>query len=218
MLEILSSSDGLRIVFSLLFISTILFVYEVTLFFKVIVPTVSSQINSSLEKIGKNNKTEIKKLVQGQNGSKFDLQTNQYNSIINNMGEFERNQLGTNVFNSELQNQNVNKFEFNSIPKSIHKILDLFRIREDRLNEKINNYTVYTGIILFLVFASLLYYIKSILNSRSQDIGICVWSNIGVSLVIIFAFQYSFYKYGQVYKYMGSEGNEELLGNLLINV
>lgn len=222
MLEILSSTDGLRIIFSLLFISTILFVYEVTLFFKVIVPTVSSQIDSSLEKIGKNSKKifsdrvvvygdKVKDFIDGTEFPDLQGKSNQYDFLINNMNDFEKNQFGG-ILNTE-NNQNLEE-----LPNVLHKFLDLFRIREDRLNNKINDYTVYTAIILFIIFSSILYYIKSILNSRSEDIGTCVWSNIGVSLFFIFIFQYVFYKYGQVYKYLGSEGNEELIGYLLADI
>lgn len=298
MLQVLKSSDGLRVVFSLFFISTLLFVYEVTLFFKIVVPQVNTQIDNSLESIGTSQAHNLKNLFnththyddisraqaaleplidaqdqsnqqvndikqksQPQTHLQFEKVQNSLDPTVNsisryydhlqqqhrqtineNMDNFERVSQGiTTAPNapvntiastaSTIRNSGVNVSElvrladarslkqyletYKTAPEGVHKILDLFNIREKRLTRKVNDYTFYTAVILLVLFVGILLFIKFTLNGRNETIGKCAWVNIVVSLVIIFIFQYIFYRYGQVYQYMGAQGSEELVGNLL---
>lgn len=50
-LQTLTSSDGLKVVFSVMFVSTILTIYEISMFFFVVTPEIEGQINSNLQQV-----------------------------------------------------------------------------------------------------------------------------------------------------------------------
>jgi hypothetical protein len=92
---------------------------------------------------------------------------------------------------------------------------NIFNQREDRLVQKVNIYTKVTGVIIISSLVMLLFYIYNTLDSRGSNLGDCTFTNIFTTLFFIAIFQYSFYKYGKNYKYIGSYGKEELATYLL---
>jgi hypothetical protein len=111
--------------------------------------------------------------------------------------------------NTDIQdiNQHINAFFFTLKERELQKI------------NKINTYTKITGaliigiclIIMFSLYIILVYH-------RHKHIGMCTWFTIIVSLILVGAFQYSFYLYGNKYNYIGSKGNQELIAFLYDNI
>jgi hypothetical protein len=166
----LISNNGLRATFIVVFVATMLTVYELSMFYFVVVPKVNSQIKEGILNISKNlKKTDLLNI------------DNLYESKINTF-------------------------------KSVFKT---FQERENVLIDKINMYTVYTAFFMLIFLSILLLIIKNKLNERGENIGKCVWILSFITLFLIGIFQYAFYIFGNKYNYLGSEGQEELLYNLL---
>lgn len=97
-------------------------------------------------------------------------------------------------------------------------ILEVFDERESLLLDKINTYTKYTGAIILVLVVLALLFIKKLLNHQGLNIGLGTYLNILVTIILVGIFQYSFFNYGQKYNYIGSFGDEELVGYLLENL
>jgi hypothetical protein len=179
--QALMSNDGLRGLFSVIAVATILTVYELGMFFYVVTPKVKLQVDQGIDEIS----TVAGDIVR--------------QSIDQNTTEIDPN-------TKALINYSMIPFR-----DGIDTGLETLRDREEVLTNKINNYTRITGVFLLVVLFIIMYGIKVILNSRGESIGGCTWKIVLVTIVLIMSFQYSFYWYGQEYRYLGREGNEELL-------
>lgn len=175
------SSDGLRGLFSVIAVATLLTVYELGMFFYVVTPKVKEQVDDGIDEISTVASDIIKQSVN-QNTTQVDKNTK---ALIT----------------------------YSMIPfrDGIDTSLETLRDREEVLTDKINNYTRITGVFLLAVLFVIMYAIKFVLNSRGEIIGACTWKIVLTTIVLIMAFQYSFYWYGQEYSYLGRQGNEELL-------
>ena len=219
----LVSNNGLRAVFIVIFVATMLTIYELIMFYFVVVPKVNTQINDSLSEISKQIKN-VKLLDRNFDvnlGIDFDINTINQNkqkleNIIYNLKKMDTTNNYSFLFEyldkyKNFKNENIDWISLNSF-KNIFKT---FKEREDRYIEKINKYTVYTSFLLLTILFILLLIIKNKLNSRGENIGTCVWVLSFITLFLIMIFQYSFYIFGNRYNYLGSEGNEEFIYYLL---
>lgn len=181
----LVSSNGLRSVFTLITVATILTIYEFVVFYYIIVPTVKRKISSALDNGGE--------ALRGTLYSSLGI-SNQETNLIRSTQEYTQTE------------------------QEIESIVQVFKDREDVKLDKINKYTIATGALILGGLVLVLYIIKHTLNSRGTTIGICTWITIGVTIALLAIFQYNFYLYGNKYKYLGSAGNEELIGFLYKNM
>jgi hypothetical protein len=177
------SNDGLRGLFSVIAVATILTVYELGMFFYIVTPKVKKQVDQGIEQL----------------------------SIV--AGDIVRKSINQNTATTQIDPNTKALINYSMIPfrDGIDTGLETLRDREEVLTDKINNYTRITGVFLLVVLFMIMYGIKVILNSRGESIGACTWKIILVTIVLILSFQYSFYWYGQEYRYLGRDGNEELL-------
>jgi hypothetical protein len=181
--QALVSNDGLRRLFSVIAVATILTVYELGMFFYVVTPKIKLQVDQGIDEI----------------------------STV--AGDIVKQSIDQNVATTQIDPNTKALFNDSMIPfrDGIDTGLETLRDREEVLTNKINNYTRLTGLFLIAVLFIIMYGIKVILNSRGESIGVCTWKIILVTIILILSFQYSFYWYGQEYRYLGRDGNEELL-------
>ena len=231
--QTLLSTNGLRATFVVIFVATMLTIYELGMFYFVVVPKVNFQINNGIHEVSKNLKEidiintdklivdndylkEIDNFIN--NIREFDSE-NKYSFLINMFEKYKVNIINkikytidegiknvTNYSSSDINNHKIN---------TLKSLFETFQDREDVLLDKINNYTIVTSFFLLSVLCIILYLIKSKLNERGENIGKCVWVLSFITLFLIMIFQYAFYVFGNKYNYLGSEGNEELLYYLL---
>ena len=70
-MDVLKSSDGLRVAFGITAVALVLAIYEIILFYYVIVPTVSQKVESEIKKVPK----EIKNILKRVNVPKSDSES-----------------------------------------------------------------------------------------------------------------------------------------------
>ena len=131
--------------------------------------------------------------VKGTMNENLNKLVNVFSNKLNKVGEssMEGKILTSSIFNSKLGN-----------------MFKVFRIREDKLVNKINMYTIYTGIIILVSLVITVYSLY-----RSLDTGTAKTPTIFAifTVICLIIFQIFFYFYGLKYKYPGSEGSEELI-------
>jgi hypothetical protein len=205
------SNAGLKTTFIVLLVATILTIYEISMFYFIITPTVAKQVDSGLDNVV----DSIKQII----GNRTEYKINIDNVINDIKGElisrgYTQTQvdIAEPVIRSKLETSNLNLEE---IKQTLLSIFATFERRESKLLNKINNYTKFSGLLLIFTLFMGLYSIKVILNSRGDGIDTCVYTITIVTMVLILIFQYLFYLYGQKYKYLGAKGNEELVYYLM---
>jgi predicted PurR-regulated permease PerM len=176
------SNSGLRGLFSVIAVATVLTVYELGMFFYVVAPKVKEQVDEGIDEISTVASDIIKQSINQNTTTQVDKNTN---ALIS--------------------------YSMIPFRDGIDTSLETLRDREVILTEKINNYTRLTGVFLLAVLFVIMYVIKLVLNGRGETIGSCTWKIVLTTVVLIMSFQYSFYWYGQEYSYLGRQGNEELL-------
>ncbi len=197
MLKVASSGPGLQSLFAVLFVATVLTIYEVTMFYKVVVPEVNTKINEGIQGLSQSLKESSIVNVENQ------LRMDNYN-IINTLKE---NRILKDVpYDAFIQNK-----QLLDTKDALYNILEIGEEREGVLTAKINNYTKVTGVGMVVTLCIGLYMIHAILRGRGEYITGCSWTIIATTIVLILAFQYLFYLLGTKYKYLGSMGDEELL-------
>lgn len=197
MLKVASSSPGLQSLFAVLFVATVLTIYEVTMFYKVVVPEVNTKINEGIKELSKSLKETSTANVKNQ------IRMDNY-SIINTLKE--NHMLKDVPYDVFIQNK-----QLLDTKDSLYNILEIGEEREGVLTKKINEYTKVTGVAMVVILCVGLYMIHVVLRSRGEYITRCSWTIIATTIVLILAFQYVFYLLGTKYKYLGSMGDEELL-------
>jgi hypothetical protein len=212
----LISNNGLRATFIVVFVATMLTVYELSMFYFVVVPKVNSQIKEGILNISENlKKTD---LFKNENDK---LYIQDLNNIFKKIRSYDENNKYSYIFdfidkyknkvNSLLNIDNLYESKINTFKS----VFETFQERENVLIDKINMYTVYTAFFMLIFLSILLLIIKNKLNERGENIGKCVWILSFITLFLIGIFQYAFYIFGNKYNYLGSEGQEELLYYLL---
>jgi hypothetical protein len=214
--ETLTSNNGLRATFIVIFVATMLTIYELSMFYFVVVPKVNSQIHQGIIDISDNlKKTD---LLDTNNDKEY---IKELDEIFNKLRSYEETKKFTYIFDffDKYKNKINNLLNVNSLYKSklntFKSVFETFQERENVLIDKINMYTIYTAFFMLIVLSILLIIIKNKLNERGEDIGKCVWVLSFITLFLIMIFQYAFYIFGNKYNYLGSEGQEELIYYLL---
>lgn len=215
--ETLTSNNGLRATFIVIFVATMLTVYELSMFYFVVVPKVNSQINQGIIDISDNLKKT--NLLDTNNDKEY---IKELDEIFNKLRSYEETKKFTYIFDfidkykNKMNNLlNVNNSLYKSKLNTFKSVFETFQERENVLIDKINMYTIYTAFFMLIVLSILLLIIKNKLNERGEDIGNCVWVLSFITLFLIMIFQYAFYIFGNKYNYLGSEGQEELIYYLL---
>lgn len=208
MLKLLFSNDGLRSLFSLVLVSTILTVYELALFYTVVVPQITTQVDNGLDQLAialYNKFTLSPDFVYVPQTIPEKMPQYQYLFTTNQVNEI-RSVFNQSILAKENQQKTTNR---------ILNVLKTFKEREQIYTKKINNYTVFVGILILSVLAIILFTIYRTLKNRNETIGKCTWSITFVTIGLILIFQYFFYIFGNKYQYIGSKGNEEMLVYIL---
>jgi|688.fasta_scaffold485044_2 hypothetical protein len=213
----LISNNGLRATFIVVFVATMLTVYELSMFYFVVVPNVNSQIKKGILDISENlKKTDLF------NSEKDDEFISDLNKIYGNIRSYDKLNNFSYIFDfidkhkNKVNNLlNTDNKLYESKINTFKSVFETFQERENVLIDKINMYTVYTAFFMLIFLSILLLIIKNKLNERGENIGKCVWILSFITLFLIGIFQYAFYIFGNKYNYLGSEGQEELLYYLL---
>jgi hypothetical protein len=214
-----SSDDGLRTLFIVIFVATLLTIYEYSLFYFVVVPSVKDQVDQGISSATKGMRRDIKRIKEYIMGA----YTNGVGSAENMADMFSNSQLSKEIENRydaediEYIKKQVQTGLSSTVGKVdegrllVISILETLKSREKVLTDKINLYTVATGGVILAVLFGVMISIKRTLADRGQDLGGYVWQNGIVTITLILIFNAGFYIYGKKFKYMGSVGNEELV-------
>lgn len=190
------STSTLKYAFSVILVATLLTIYEVSLFYLVVSPGITSNINSSIDNVSQYIKSSWKKYI---NDNVINLDSNLYSTYsvysVYKPRIFEKIETVT-----------------KSVIDTTGDVLDTLNEREESLIDKINNYTIFTSIFLILFLLVLLWIIKAKLKN---NLDFCTWNTSIITIILILSFQILFYYYGKNYKYIGTEGNEEMMYYLI---
>jgi predicted PurR-regulated permease PerM len=193
--DTLFSSDGLRTTLVVIFVAFTLTIYELYMFYFVVVPSVKQQIdngikdihsiinNKAKEQINTNITPEIKKQI--------------YDGIKNKTKE-------QNILDLDLdQTDNINKF------------LEVLNEREELLTSKINNYTKLSGSLILLTLIIIMILICYTIYGRNEVIGNNTVYVSLFTLILIMGFQYFFYYFGKNYFFIDGK---ELIEYIYLNL
>mgnify|MGYP001211423481 CR=1 FL=1 len=177
----LTSIGGMKAIYTILIIATILTVFEIVFFYYVVSPGVIYTMEQQIGNIGKTYANTI-------NTKAKELQEK---GILLNAGiPFAVD----NVFNDDIEN-----------------IFTTLSNRENILIKKINNYTKYTGLLIILSLLTVLYLVYSnLIKQGGDDIDLSTENYTAVFTVFcLISFQIMFYFFGQEFRY--PVGPNELL-------
>ncbi len=167
-------------------IALILTIFEIILFYMIVVPEIKNNITSHLR--------EVKQELRTKYNVNLDEQI-KYNTLINQIPN-----------NGIYQDMNNNLFmDFNSVIEG----------RETQLLTKINNMTKFAGIMLVMILCGLLVLSAILLKITNRKFHILGLIAALVTVGLIAAFQYNFYLFGKKYQYTGSKGKEEMLAIII---
>ena len=217
----LKTIEGKKGIFSILLIATILTIYEITFFYKIITPEINNLMNNNLDDISKH-------LYSGINNIKVEKNK----GIIENeeiQKREDNNRTITKIFNTlkkyNINNNNILDFSKKKITglffnDKLKATLNTFSNREKILTKHINKYTFISGLLLLTLLIILMILLwKNIKNSK---IEINENKNMSGSIktafftvFLLIAFQILFYFFGKVYYFPGNLGNEELASIIL---
>lgn len=186
-LESFGSVKGMKGVFTIILTAAILAIFELVFFYNIVAPTVKDEMDTNIDKVGD-------QIAKNLNKSNKSIQ--------------EQNPV------SDVAVSRATRLVFNDLNKGV---LDTLAAREQILVKSINNYTIYTGVVIVLVLSVILYVIwKKIKGSADSgqdedtDMTDATLSAV-ITVGVLIAFQILFYFYGKQYRYPGTAGNEELL-------
>lgn len=180
---------GKKGIFTILLTATILTIFEMVFFYQIVVPTVEHEMDSNIESISR----------------KIAANINEKNEAVQ-----KKNVL------ADIAVSQSTSVVFNDISGGV---LKTFAKREKELIDDINRYTIYTGVVLLVTMAILLYFIfysirtdvrldldDTIDDDNMAEAALTALFTVGV----LIAFQILFYFFGRQYKYPGTLGSEEL--------
>lgn len=195
--DTLFSSDGLRTTLVVIFVAFTLTIYELYMFYFVVVPSVKQQIdngikdiysiinNKAKEQINTNITPEIKKQI--------------YDGIKNKTKE-------QNILDLDLDLDQTD---------NINKILEVLNEREELLTSKINNYTKLSGSLILLTLIIIMILICYTIYGRNEVIGNNTVYVSLFTLILIMGFQYFFYYFGKNYFFIDGK---ELIEYIYLNL
>jgi len=198
-------NDGLRGIFSIILVATILTMFELGMFYKLITHEVKTQVDNGIESIGAALKSVVRTSVANME-KVLDARSKEVESKVQQMTGQKVNLGVKDIILTSTKD---------ALQSSLGNILDTFSERETILTNKINTYTKASAALLLLVLVLLMVIIKVIIKSRGDILGWCTWLISFITVGMILAFQYAFFLFGKQYKYIGSKGKEELLVYLM---
>ncbi|VBB18001.1 hypothetical protein YASMINEVIRUS_464 [Yasminevirus sp. GU-2018] len=194
----ISSIKGKKGLFTIVLTATVLTIFEILFFYNIVVPSVEDEMNANIKKVSK--------------------------QIAHDINERNKNiQKQTRV--TDVVVAQGTKLVFNDTNKGI---LQTMAEREKILTDDINNYTMYTGVVIVLLLATILYFLWT--SVKSAEISADSGDNTDMTdmtdatmtalftVGVLIAFQILFYFYGRHYKYPGTSGNEELLWVIISSI
>jgi heme/copper-type cytochrome/quinol oxidase subunit 4 len=181
----LTSPDGLRGMFNIFLTATILTIFEIVFFYKIVVPGVENSMNNGINKIS---------VVLADNINATKKET------MNNATE---------------QNKLLISNIFTTIKNSDNAFFKTFASREKLLTVKINKYTKITGVIIIMILVLLLCFIYYSLKSQGDVELYAPILTSFLTVCALISFQIMFYFFSLKYNYPGSEGNDELLYTMI---
>lgn len=191
-----NNENGLVGLISILMTATILTIFEIYFFYTVIAPDIERTMNKYLNKMS----TMI--------ADKLHESIDNLTKTGSPMSRAER------LYQDRLTKSYIRSVISNS--EAILNTFKTFNLREEKIIDKINTYTVITGgaIILFLVMlmVTLIWQLNGVAQSNS------VWGHLFsafastlMTVTVLIVFQLYFYLFGQDYNFPGSYGTEELI-------
>lgn len=192
----LTSIKGKKGMFAILLTATILTIFEIVLFYIIIIPDVVAQVDHNIKKIGENVSNDI----------------NEKNKAIKKKSAYH-----------DVAVTEVTSLVFNEKNSQVLKTLS---DREKNLTEHINLYTKLTGglmlvalsIILFVTWNSIKNDVRVDKMSLDPDLNDSMFDPVLTAVItvsLLIAFQILFYFYGKQYKYPGSFGKDELIFEII---
>jgi hypothetical protein len=194
-LEAIGSIKGKKGVFTIVLVASILIIFEICLFYFIIVPDIEREMDESIHLVGS-------KIAESINEKNRNMQQQ---NVLFDVAVAQTTQL---VFNEKVDNA-----------------LSTLADREKLLTNHINRYTIYTGVVIMLILIITLAFVwSSIANDENIKQGIedanmtdaTLTAMLTVSILI--GFQVLFYFYGRQFNYPGALGNEELLWVILDSI
>ena len=202
----LFSIKGKKGVFTILMTATVLIIFEIIFFYKIVAPNVENEMKHNIKIVARDMASTI----------------NEKNKTIQNKSPI-----------ADVVIAQTTDIVFSDVSKGVLKTLEN---REKILIDDINNYTIYTGVILVLTMAIFLFIIwNSIQTDTSVETGTTVetGSDKGdhhntdmttatltamMTVGVLIGFQVLFYFFGKEYRYPGTKGKEELAWEIISSI
>jgi hypothetical protein len=193
--DTLFSSDGLRTTLVVIFVAFTLTIYELYMFYFVVVPSVKQQINNGIKDIQS-------KII---NKAKEQINTNITPEIKKQIYDGIKN---------KAKEQNILDLDLDQID-NINKFLEVLNEREELLTSKINNYTKLSGSLILLTLIIIMILICYTIYGRNEVIGNNTVYVSLFTLILIMGFQYFFYYFGKNYFFIDGK---ELIEYIYLNL
>ena len=170
--DTLGSTDGLKNIYVILIVATILTIFEIVFFYIIVAPGVVSQMNSQLTTIGKSLGKQI---------SQKCAEVQQKNDILDGTMPFAVES----VFNNRILNI------FNTVGN-----------REKLLVDKINYYTKYTGLLIIVFLLIIMVMVRGMILKQNDNGPLSKEHTTAILTVsTLISFQIMFYFFGQKFQY-----------------
>lgn len=203
--DTLFSSDGLRTTLVVIFVAFTLTIYELYMFYFVVVPSVKQQIDNGIK--------DIQSIIN--NKAKEQINTNITPEIKKQIYDGIKNKAKEQI-NIDLD-LDLNLDQTNKIKSinNINKFLEVLNEREELLTSKINNYTKLSGSLILLTLIIIMILICYTIYSRNEVIGNNTVYVSLFTLILIMGFQYFFYYFGKNYFFIDGK---ELIEYIYLNL
>lgn len=183
--QALISPDGLRGIFSILLIATILTLFEIIFFFVKIAPDVGSSANNAVGGLSNTTVDGLEAIMVMNFGSKF----NHTDAMI------AKDNHGARIINTLANREKLIIGKINGYTKTTGVVI-----------------MVLLCVLLAYIYMALKN--KTKLSGEGVQLGTASWTAL-MTVGILISFQIFFYFFSQQYSYPGSEGDNELLSTVL---
>jgi predicted PurR-regulated permease PerM len=202
--DTLFSSDGLRTTLVVIFVAFTLTIYELYMFYFVVVPSVKQQIDNGIKDIYSIINNKAKEQI---NKAKEQINTNITPEIKKQIYDGIKN---------KTKEQNILDLDLDlDQTDNINKILEVLNEREELLTSKINNYTKLSGSLILLTLIIIMILICYTIYGRNEVIGNNTVYVSLFTLILIMGFQYFFYYFGKNYFFIDGK---ELIEYIYLNL
>ena len=185
----LTSLEGRKGIYTIFLTATLLTVFEIVFFYKIVSPNVEQQMNKGLEMVSRLVAGRLRTMKEGYREEKNSLVANQVLAL-----------LSKSVFSQQI----------NGMVQTMHE-------RDQLLVEGINQYTMFTGgLIIASLSMALVFLWMSVKRSGEANTSMKVPTQTALFTVgFLIAFQITFYFFGRRYRYPGTLGEEEFMSVIL---